>query len=99
MLQHKGTNMIEASLPNNVAERLTSLYTLNILDMPRHERLDRIPRTAQRLYIALTANARESDRLACLAAGMDDHIAKPVDVDRLGALLEHWLGERQREER
>jgi PAS domain S-box-containing protein len=31
--------------------------------------------------IAMTANAMASDKAACLEAGMDDHIAKPIDLD------------------
>lgn len=37
--------------------------------------------------IALTANAFESDRLACLEAGMDDFLAKPIDARQLAAKL------------
>ena len=31
----------------------------------------------------MTANAFEEDRKACLDAGMDEHVAKPVDVELL----------------
>nr|WP_255496750.1 ATP-binding protein [Aquitalea sp. LB_tupeE] len=41
--------------------------------------------------IAMTANAMEGDRELCLAAGMDDYLAKPIEYARLKALLEHWL--------
>jgi CheY-like chemotaxis protein len=37
--------------------------------------------------IAMTANAMASDRAACLAAGMNDHIGKPFDLDLLVAML------------
>ena len=41
--------------------------------------------------IALTANAMTGDREACVAAGMDDFIAKPVRQEELRACLERWL--------
>jgi PAS domain S-box-containing protein len=37
--------------------------------------------------IAMTANAMASDRIACLDAGMDDHVGKPFDLDHLVATL------------
>lgn len=42
--------------------------------------------------IALTANAMTGDREACIAAGMDDFIAKPVRQEELRACLGRWLG-------
>ena len=41
--------------------------------------------------IAMTANAMVGDREAVLAAGMNDHIAKPIVVDEMFATLAKWV--------
>ncbi|WP_435635078.1 response regulator [Pseudomonas solani] len=41
--------------------------------------------------LAMTANAMAGDRERCLEAGMDDHIAKPIDPEKLYAALLRWL--------
>ena len=40
--------------------------------------------------VALTANAMQGDRERCLAAGMDDYLAKPFSKLQLGAIIERW---------
>ncbi|KIL99344.1 Sensory box histidine kinase/response regulator [Paramagnetospirillum magnetotacticum MS-1] len=42
--------------------------------------------------IAMTANAMQADREKCLEAGMNDHIAKPIDPDSMFATMMKWLG-------
>ena len=41
--------------------------------------------------IAMTANAMVGDREAVLAAGMNDHIAKPIVIDEMFATLAKWV--------
>ena len=44
--------------------------------------------------VAMTANAFDTDRQRCLEVGMNAHVSKPIDVDRLCETLAEFLGER-----
>ena len=45
--------------------------------------------------VALTADVTSAGRAACLAAGMDDHLAKPFRREALHTILSRWLGGNQ----
>ena len=84
-----------------VAKVRANAYALVLMDM-QMPNLDGIGATheirrlagGERLpIIAMTANAFAEDRQACLEAGMNDYLAKPVSPDRLFAKVLQWLAE------
>ncbi len=69
------------------------LMDLQMPDIDGFEATRRIlKRRPRSRIIAMTANAMVTDRQACLAAGMLDHVAKPVDLDQLVACLRRHVG-------
>ena len=82
-----------------VAMAKATSYPLMLLDvqMPKMTGIEatrairEIPAHADTPIIALTANAFDEDRQACLEAGMSDHISKPVAPDTLRRVLLNWL--------
>jgi CheY-like chemotaxis protein len=53
------------------------------------------PELAHLPVIAMTANAMVSDRQKAFDAGMNDHIAKPINVAQMFSTLARWLGPRR----
>ncbi len=84
-----------------VHKALEGVYDVILMDvqMPEldgYEATRRIREAEQatgqhRLIIALTAHSLEDDRRECLNAGMDDYLSKPVNRERMAAMLEKWL--------
>ncbi|MEJ0036554.1 MAG: response regulator [Gammaproteobacteria bacterium] len=79
------------------------LYDLVLMDIQMPEldgisatkRLRADSRYANLPIVAMTAHAMTGDRELSLAAGMSDHITKPIDPDRLYAVLARWLPRRR----
>lgn len=76
-------------------------YTLILMDcqMPGMDGFEVTRRIRERhdgeaiVIIAVTANAEPGARKACLAAGMDDYLCKPVRPMDLIARVDYWMGE------
>jgi CheY-like chemotaxis protein len=74
-------------------------YAIILMDiqMPFMDGIDatlvirQLPELSSVPILAITANAFDEDRERCLAAGMNDHICKPVEPDALSKTLLHWL--------
>ena len=93
LLQQMG---YRADLASNGVEAIESIarqpYDVVLMDvqMPEMDGLEatrlivaRWPNGARPRIVAMTANAMRGDREACLAAGMDDYVVKPIRVDAL----------------
>ncbi|MGL4316203.1 MAG: response regulator [Pseudomonas sp.] len=78
-------------------------YALVLMDMQMPvldgiactEVLRREARFAELPIVAMTANAMPADRERCLAAGMNDHLGKPIDPGELWRTLGRWLPARE----
>jgi CheY-like chemotaxis protein len=58
------------------------------------QRLRALPETAQSLFVAVTGYGQANDRRQTLAAGFHHHLVKPVDTDKLTALLDAFARSR-----
>jgi CheY-like chemotaxis protein/nitrogen-specific signal transduction histidine kinase len=75
-----------------------SIYDVVLMDlqMPKMDGIEatrhiisRFPPERRPQIVAMTANAMEGDREICLAAGMNDYITKPINIEQLAKALSH----------
>jgi PAS domain S-box-containing protein len=78
-----GMSGVEQALTNKPDVILMDMQMPDIDGLEATRRILREPAMQAIPIIAITANAMNSDREACLAAGMVDHISKPIDLDKL----------------
>jgi CheY-like chemotaxis protein/CHASE3 domain sensor protein len=101
VLEPKGAKVEIARNGREALEHLAShpgvdLVLMDIM-MPEMDGLEatreirKQPQLAKLPIIALTAKAMADDRESCLAAGANDYIAKPLDVDKLLSLARVWM--------
>lgn len=103
LLQESGLQIDQAEHGGVALERLRAhadgYYALVLMDMQMPvldgiacaEAIRREARFAALPIVAMTANAMPADRERCLAAGMNDHLGKPIEPEQLWATLQRWL--------
>ena len=79
-VQHQSYDLVLMDMQMPVMDGLTATRAIRALPG-----FDAMP------IVAMTANAMVSDRERCLAAGMNDHIAKPIDPRLLVSKLLQWI--------
>ncbi|NRA59634.1 MAG: response regulator, partial [Psychrobium sp.] len=101
VLKKHGMNVVLAENGKMALDKLEQNDDINIVlmdimmpVMDGHEAMRKI--RAQEKYktlpiIALTAKAMQEDRRRCVEAGASDYLTKPVDIDKLVAMMRVWL--------
>ena len=81
----------EAAVPDDFVFMDIQMPVMTGLEATRRIRALGRPEAKAVPTVALTANAFDEDVQACLAAGMNDHLSKSIDVEELQATLVKYL--------
>ena len=100
-LQDYNLNIVVASNGREAIEKLEGTTNIDLIlmdimmpEMDGYEAMRGIRQKrefAKLPIIALTAKAMKNDREKCIAAGANDYISKPVDIDKLLSMMRVWL--------
>ncbi|MBA2923798.1 response regulator [Pseudomonas sp. P7] len=105
-LEHKGAVVVIGRNGREAIEKLNEVDDIDLVlmdvmmpEMDGYEATALIrqdPRWKKLPIIAVTAKAMKDDQERCLAAGSNDYLAKPIDLDRLFSLIRVWLPKMER---
>lgn len=90
-LAEDGMQAVEMATRGNYALILMDMQMPNLNGVDAAKIIRALPAYAHTPILAMTANAFDEDRQLCLDAGLDDHISKPVEPERLFKTLLKWL--------
>ena len=101
MLRSKGWDTVSATSMQEAMDVLANSKSIVIVlldmmmpDMDGYEGLGLFrndPLLKELPVIAVTAQAMKGDREKCLAAGADEYVSKPIDIDRLLTLMHQFI--------
>ncbi len=84
-------------LQNNIYDLILMDIQMPVLDgLSATRKIRDMDEFSKMPIIAMSAHAMSGDKDKSLAAGMDDHLTKPIDPDLLYATLYQWLGTRRK---
>ncbi|HEY0886362.1 MAG TPA: response regulator, partial [Ramlibacter sp.] len=105
-LEQKGAEVIVARNGQEALDRLAANEDVDLvlmdLMMPVMDgitamrEIRREPRWQRLPIIAVTAKAMKEDQQKCLAAGANDYLAKPIELERLFSLMRVWMPKLER---
>ena len=103
MLEFLQDQGIQVDIANNGSEAITMLdkkdYSLVLMDcqMPVMDGFSatriirKNPKFSELAIVAMTANTTQANRELCLACGMNEFIAKPIDWEKFSQVIAHWI--------